>query len=213
MQTTIQPLKDRAGLAGWLRANAALVGAFVALLALPFVVAILDGQPVGDMLASQTGSAKFIQGLFIEIFILAIYAISYDLILGVTGLLSFGHAMFFAAGAYGTGIALKNLELGIAGTLLVAVVLVGIVQALLFAVVLPRVKGITFALVTLGLASVFHIVVQSNELSEFTGADVGLQGVIAPDFLNTNTERFRLSSSIRLPAGWPRRFAKTKIGP
>ncbi|MDX1613094.1 MAG: branched-chain amino acid ABC transporter permease [Candidatus Promineifilaceae bacterium] len=192
MQTTIQPMKDRAGLGSWLQANAPLLGAFIALLALPFVVAILDGQPIGDMLASQTGSAKFVQGLFIEIFILAIYAISYDLILGVTGLLSFGHAMFFAAGAYGTGIALKNLELGIAGTLLVAVVLVGIVQALLFAVVLPRVKGITFALVTLGLASVFHIIVQSNELSEFTGADVGLQGVISPDFLNTNTERFRL---------------------
>ncbi|MGB3716472.1 MAG: branched-chain amino acid ABC transporter permease [Candidatus Promineifilaceae bacterium] len=127
----------------------------------------------------------------IEIFILGMYAIGYDLILGITGLLSFGHAMFFAAGAYATGIALKNLELDLLGTFLLAVVVVGIVNALLFAIVLPRVKGITFALVTLGIASVFHIVVQSNELKEFTGADVGLQQMPRPDFLNTNTDRFR----------------------
>jgi branched-chain amino acid transport system permease protein len=106
-------------------------------------------------------------------------------------MLSFGHAMFFAAGAYATGIALKNLELGLLGTFLLAVVVVGIVNALLFAIVLPRVQGITFALVTLGIASVFHIVVQSNELKEFTGADVGLQQMPRPDLLNTNTDRFR----------------------
>jgi branched-chain amino acid transport system permease protein len=75
---------------------------------------------------------------------------------------------------------------------LLGLVGVAVVQALLFGVVLPRVKGITFALVTLGLASVFHIVVQSTEMAEWTGADVGLQGVIAPEWLNTNTARFQL---------------------
>lgn len=192
MQTTVHPQETtRSGLTGWARQNGVLIGAFIALLALPFVVALLDSQPIGEMLASETGSAKFIQGLMIEIFILAIYAISYDLILGITGLLSFGHAMFFAVGAYGTGIALKKLGLGLGATFLLAVVVLGVAQALLFAVVLPRVKGITFALVTLGIASVFYIVVQTNELVEWTGADVGLQGVIAPDLLNTNTARFR----------------------
>ena len=50
------------------------------------------------------------------------------------------------------------------------IVVIGVAQALLFAVVLPRVKGITFALVTLGFASVFHIVVMSNELVITSGA-------------------------------------------
>lgn len=86
---------------------------------------------------------------------------------------------------------LKSLEWNIAATL-VGIIVLGFMQAFLFAIVLPRVKGITFALVTLGLASVFHIVVQSNEVSKYTGADVGLQGVIAPAFLNTSTERFNL---------------------
>ena len=175
----------------WLGGNGALIAIFLAMFLLPFIIALANGQSLADVLANENGNAKFIQGLMIEVFILAIYAISYDLILGVTGLLSFGHAMFFASAAYFTGIAFKNLEWGIPQTLL-GLVVVAVVQALLFAVVLPRVKGITFALVTLGLASVFSIVIQSSELAEWTGADVGLQGVISPAGLNANTERFRL---------------------
>ena len=71
------------------------------------------------------------------------------------------------------------------------VVLVAIVQALLFSVVLPRVRGITFALVTLGFAEVFHIIIQSREASQYTGANVGLQGVIPPAFFNPTDERLR----------------------
>lgn len=172
------------------KANRAVLIVVAAMIAFPFTVALLDGQPIAAMLASETGNAKFLQGLLIEVMILGVYAISYDLILGVTGLLSFGHAMFFAVGAYGTGILLKQAGLGFWPTLL-GVLVLGVVQALLFAVVLPRVKGITFALVTLGMASMFHIIIQSNELVRYTGADVGLQGVVPPAFLNTSTERFR----------------------
>ncbi len=162
----------------------------LAMLALPFAIAAVDGQGPGAVLNSAQGNAKFLQGLLIEVFILAIYAISYDLVLGITGLLSFGHAMFFAVGAYFTGIALKTLGWGLGPTML-GLIVAGVLQALLFAVVLPRVKGVTFALVTLGLASVFQIVVRSTELQRLTGADVGLQGVIVPAWINTSSERFR----------------------
>ncbi len=175
----------------FLRRNAGLLGMLLVMILFPFVVAFFDGQSPLDVINNETGSARFLQGLMIEIFILAVYAISYDLVLGITGLLSFGHAMFFAAGAYLTGIALKNFGWGL-GLTLVAVVIAGVLQALLFAVVLPRVKGITFALVTLGLASVFEIIVRSNEMQAYTGADVGLQGVIAPAWISTSDERFRL---------------------
>ncbi|MDX1415294.1 MAG: branched-chain amino acid ABC transporter permease [Candidatus Promineifilaceae bacterium] len=187
---TVKDIKNRGPMA-WLKSNRGLILLFLIMLVLPFIIALVDGQSITDVLQNETGNAKFVQGLLIEIFILAIFAISYDLLLGITGLLSFGHAMFFAAGAYFTGIAFKTLGWGLLPTI-AGVVIVGIFNALLFAVVLPRVKGITFALVTLGIASVFFIVVQSNELSEYTGADVGLQGVIVPEFLNTNSERFRL---------------------
>lgn len=164
---------------------------FGLMLLFPFAVAVIDGQPATSVFASETGNAKFLQGLMIEVFILAIYAISYDLVLGVTGLLSFGHAMFFAAGAYYTGIAFKSFGWGILPTLL-GLIVVSLFFALLVGLVLPRVKGVTFALVTLGLASVFHIVVQASEFSQWTGSDVGLQGVIVPDVINTTDHRFRL---------------------
>lgn len=191
MQATVPGIgAEQKGIVGWLKDNRGLLGLLVLMIVLPFLVALLDGQSFSAVLESETGNAKFVQGLLIEVFILAIYAISYDLILGITGLLSFGHAMFFATGAYFTGIAFKNLELGILATLL-GIVVIGLLQALLFGIVLPRVKGITFALVTLGVASMFFIVVQASELTEWTGADVGLQGVIVPEFLNTSTERYR----------------------
>ncbi len=156
--------------------------------AFPFIIALIDGQPFSEVLASEGGLSKFMQGLMIEIFILAMYAISYDLLLGVTGLLSFGHAMFFALPAYVTGVLLKSFEWAFFPTVLMVFV-VGVLQAVLFGIVLPRVKGITFALVTLGMASVFDIVIKTRELADYTGADVGLQGVPRPDFLNPATAR------------------------
>lgn len=171
-----------------IRDNAGLLVVLLVLVSLPFIVAILDGQSISGVLANEAGNSKFIQGLMIEIFLLAVYAISYDLILGVTGLLSFGHAMFYAFGAYAAGIALKTLGWSLLPTLGLMIV-VGIFQALLFGIVLPRVRGITFALVTLGLASVFSIVIQTREMGDYTGADVGLQGVPRPDFLNPATAR------------------------
>lgn len=160
------------------------------LVLLPFIVGLFDGASPATVWVNGSGQSKFIQGLTIEIFILTIYALSFDLIFGITGMLSFGHSMFFAVGAYLTGIALKNFGLTLLPTLGLLFV-AAIVQALLFGMVLPRVKGITFALVTLGLGSVFHILVMSSELGAYTGADVGLQGVIVPEFISPANERLR----------------------
>jgi branched-chain amino acid transport system permease protein len=163
----------------------------IALLAiLPFVVGLFEGASFGQVWGNEGGTSKFVQGLAVEIFILALYALSYDLIFGITGLLSFGHSMFFAAGAYMAGILIKSFDVPLGWTVL-GVLAVAILNALLFGVVLPRVKGITFALVTLGLASVFHIVIMSREMGEYTGADVGLQGVVTPEFISPATQSLR----------------------
>lgn len=160
------------------------------LVILPFIVGLFDGESPISVWNNQSGNSKFAQGLAIEIFILALYALSYDLIFGITGMLSFGHSMFFAMGAYLTGIAIKNFSLPLTATLGLVFV-AALVQALLFGIVLPRVKGITFALVTLGLGSVFHIIVMSTELGKYTGADVGLQGMVVPAFISPANERLR----------------------
>lgn len=163
---------------------------FLVMLLVPFLVGIIENSTPAMIWNNQGGLSKFLEGLGIEVFILALFALSFDLLFGITGLLSFGHAMFFAVAAYVTGIALKTLHLPFWQVVLL-VVFAAIVQALLFSLVLPRVKGITFTLVSLGLASVFHIIVMSSDMINLTGADVGLQGVPVPAFINPASERLR----------------------
>lgn len=174
----------------FLKRNLGFLITVAVLAALPFLLAIADGQSIRGLLANEPSNAKFLQGLLIEVFILAVFALSYDLVLGVTGLLSFGHGMFFATGAYFTGILLKSFGWPLWQVVL-GVVGVGVGQALLFGLVLPRVRGITFALVTLGIAAVFDILVNSQELGKYTGADVGLQGVPRPPGLSPVDDRLR----------------------
>jgi branched-chain amino acid transport system permease protein len=174
----------------FLKRNLAFLLTIVVLVALPLVLALLNGQPIADLLANKAGNAKFLQGLMIEVFILAVFAISYDLVLGMTGLLSFGHGMFFAFGAYMAGILLKSFGWPL-WQVLIGIVVLGVVQALLFALVLPRVMGITLALVTLGIPAGFDILVKSQELNKYTGADVGLQGVPRPVGLSPVDDRLR----------------------
>lgn len=160
------------------------------ILVLPFIFGIFEGSSIGMVWRNQGSTSRFIQGLGIEIFILALFALSYDILFGITGLLSFGHSMFYAVAAYATGIALKTLSFPIWAVILL-VCATAILQALLFSVVLPRVKGIIFTLVSLGFASMFHIIVRSSDLISLTGADVGLQGVIVPAFINPASQRLR----------------------
>jgi hypothetical protein len=81
-----------------IRDNRGVLVTILLLATLPFIIALVDGQPFYEILINNPGQSKFYQGLMIEIFILAVYAISYDLLFGITGLLSFGHAMFFGVG-------------------------------------------------------------------------------------------------------------------
>lgn len=173
-----------------LKENRGLLISILVLALLPFVVGLFEGASPIQVWQNEGGTAKFVEGLAIEIFILAIFALSYDLLFGITGLLSLGHSMFYGTGAYLTGIFLKNFQLPLGITILL-VLLAAIINAVLFGLVLPRVKGITFALVTLGIASVFHILIMSRELGDYTGADVGLQGIPIPAFISPATERMR----------------------
>jgi branched-chain amino acid transport system permease protein len=177
-------------LPGFFTKNRTALITLLALVLLPFIIGLFDGASPATVFVNGSGQSKFIQGLAIEIFILALYALSFDVIFGITGMLSFGHSMFYAVGAYLTGIALKSFHLGLLPTFGLVMV-AAVVQALLFGIVLPRVKGITFALVTLGMASVFHIVVMSSEAGTYTGADVGLQGMVVPAFISPANERLR----------------------
>jgi branched-chain amino acid transport system permease protein len=161
----------------WLGAVVLLVlGAF------PFVLSALTGQPV------SAGTPKFWQGMLAQVFILAVYAMSYDLLMGYTGILSFGHAMFFGTGAYVTGILLKHNGWPLS-TVLLAVIAVAIVQSTLIGVVSLRVSGVYLTMVTLAFAQMFFILVQATDLRDITGAEDGLHGIPVPDWMNPTDQR------------------------
>lgn len=99
-------------------------------------------------------------------------AMSYDLLFGFTGLLSFGHALYFAVGVYVVAIALTKWDWTFAEGLAFAA-LVGIVLPLVLGAVSLRVGGIAFAMVTLAFAQAGSILVFKNPYG-WTGGEEGL---------------------------------------
>lgn len=103
----------------------------------------------------------------------AIFACAFNLLLGYTGLLSFGHAAFMGSAAYVTGWLVRSAgwspELGVlAGTLGAGVL------GLLVGLVAIRRQGIYFAMVTLAMAQMIYFICLQ---APFTGGEDGLQGV------------------------------------
>jgi branched-chain amino acid transport system permease protein len=99
-------------------------------------------------------------------------ASGYDLLFGRTGMLSFGHALYFAAGVYGTDILITKAGLPLWQAALLTVTGGAILAALLGAVAL-RTAGIAFAMVTLAFAQVGAILV-ARDFGGLTGGEEGL---------------------------------------
>ena len=110
-----------------------------------------------------------------EIAILALFALSLDLILGYAGIISLGHAAFFGFGGYAAGLLAKH---ALVTEPILALVLAGLAAAVLgFATSFLVLRGsdLTRLMVTLGVALVLREV--ANRYSELTGGADGLQGV------------------------------------
>ncbi|MCI4431143.1 MAG: branched-chain amino acid ABC transporter permease [Burkholderiales bacterium] len=110
-----------------------------------------------------------------EIAILALFALSLDLILGYAGIISLGHAAFFGFGAYAAGLLAKH---GLIAEPLLALLAAGAAAALLgFATSFLVLRGsdLTRLMVTLGIALVLREL--ANKLGGLTGGADGLQGI------------------------------------
>lgn len=143
-----------------------LGGALVAFVAvLPLLDIVVPG-----VLPGSTYTPGTLQVLALSL-IFAALALSYHVLFGVTGLLSFGHALYFALGAYGLGIVLERTGLdllpAIAATLAGALLL-----ATLLGAVSLRVSGISFAMVTLAFAQAGSVLIRRNPA--VTGGEEGL---------------------------------------
>ena len=170
------------------------------LILFPFIFSLFSRGTV------TSGPPKFWQGQMIVVFIMAVYAMSYNLLLGYVGILSFGHAAFFGGGAYGMALFMahgvpaitKNMEtvspaqealLLILGFLVA--ISVCILLGLLFSMVSVRVKGVYFAMITLAIAVALYILAKSTDFVQWTGADEGLHGITIPRWINPTKFRLR----------------------
>jgi len=111
--------------------------------------------------------------LIMKVLCYAMFACAFNLLLGYTGLLSFGHAAFFGTAAYVAGHALKvwgwPTELGLLAGMLASAALGWVIGSLAI-----RRQGIYFAMVTLALAQMVYFYFLQ---ADFTGGENGLQGV------------------------------------
>jgi branched-chain amino acid transport system permease protein len=99
-------------------------------------------------------------------------AMTYDLLFGFTGLLSFGHALYFAVGVYLVAIAITKWHWGF-WVALAFTALIGLIVPLALGAVSLRVGGIAFAMVTLAFAQAGSILVFKNPYG-WTGGEEGL---------------------------------------
>ncbi|WP_276258897.1 branched-chain amino acid ABC transporter permease [Haloglomus litoreum] len=118
-------------------------------------------------------------GLVIDFLILALFAVSYDLLIGYTGIVSFGHALPYGLGLYVFAIFATNRSVPFVptgavpfeGALLVAVLLV-VVVSLVTGYLALQASGVYFAMITLAFAQIGYLAVFEN--TDITGGDGGI---------------------------------------
>jgi branched-chain amino acid transport system permease protein len=113
--------------------------------------------------------------LFNEISILALFAVSLDLVLGYAGIVSLGHAAFFGLGAYGAALFAKHVMPDPLVGLLVGTLLGALLGALTSPMIV-RGTDLTRLMVTMGVALV--LLELANKFDGLTGGTDGLQGVV-----------------------------------
>src|SRR6202166_2541877 len=108
-----------------------------------------------------------------RVLVLGLAAMSFNLLLGFTGVMSFGHAAYFGLGAYGAGLTLKYLTASTPLAMLLGTLLGGLAGTL-FGLLIVRRRGVYFAMVTIAFGQIaFYVAYSWNDL---TGGYDGLPG-------------------------------------
>ncbi len=115
-----------------------------------------------------------------EVLTLGIAALALNLLLGYTGLLSFGHAMFFGIGAYSAGILAAKYDFSAFAAIPIAVVVTAAVSWLIGLVCVKR-SGLYFIMITLAFNQMFYFIAYS--WTTMTGGEDGLPGLRRPSLI------------------------------
>lgn len=114
------------------------------------------------------------QSLLARIMVLSVFAMGYNLLFGYVGLLSLGHAMFFAAGLYGAGLCVVNLGWSVP-VAFAGGIACGALLALAVGILALRTSGVAFMIVTMMFAQALFLAILY--FAPWTGGD---QGVVVP---------------------------------
>jgi branched-chain amino acid transport system permease protein len=134
----------------------------------------------------------YYMNMMVTFAILAVYAVSLNMLLGYTGLLSFGHAMFFGMGGYGTALALTHID----GIGVLPAIGIGAMASMILALVLSplvvRVSGTAFAMLHLAFGQLMFVL--ALKLYKVTGGEDGIGNFPMPgiftESLKTSPEHF-----------------------
>lgn len=134
--------------------------------------------------------------------IFSVFALSLNMLLGYTGLLSFGHAMFFGMGAYGTALSLTHIEgLGVLPAIGLGI-LAAVILALVLSPLVVRVSGTAFAMLHLAFGQLMFVL--ALKLYKVTGGEDGIGNFPIPgiftESLKTSPEHFYYLAMIILGA-------------
>lgn len=118
------------------------------------------------------------EALATKIVVWGLFALGFDIMLGFTGYLSFGHAAFFGTAAYATGLSLKHLTPDILPALGLSIMTAILIGGLIGVLSLRR-SGIYFSILSLAFAEMLHAAALSI-FQKYTGGDNGLTGLPLP---------------------------------
>jgi branched-chain amino acid transport system permease protein len=129
--------------------------------------------------------------LAMQIIILGLFAISFNVLFGKTGLLSFGQALFYGLGAYITGMAAKSFGADYFLWALLAVPLVAIIVSILLGALSLRLSDVYFTMLTLAFAQLAWGI--TIKWYAFTHGDDGIQAIPKPALLTGNSNYYLFS--------------------
>jgi len=133
---------------------------------------------------------EFVLVLAVDILIAALFAASLHFMMGLGGMVSFGHAAYFGLGAYAVALATTALGLGMIPSLIFAPI-VGAVGALVFGWFCVRLSGVYLAMLTLAAAQIVWSV--AFQWQGLTGGDDGVLGVWPAEWAKSKTTYYYLA--------------------
>ncbi|HLF21686.1 MAG TPA: branched-chain amino acid ABC transporter permease [Aestuariivirga sp.] len=133
------------------------------------------------LFALQFAAGDYLRLSLTRIMLLAIFAMGYNLLYGYTGLLSLGHAMFFAAGLYVAALGTTLVGLS-APTAFIAAIAAGALFSLLIGIVALRASGVAFMIVTLMFSQAAFLTVLY--FGNYTRGD---EGIVIPETIRRFT--------------------------